>query len=305
MIAACAAYRSPSAEYGHGVSLAFNLLQPGDPDPRGGTRTRSIASIAAVVAAVALVVAAIALAPAAASAANVLMIAAGVTALVATVLLTAAAPAWLVRLRALEADSRLIGLSLWAIPLTATVLAAAGAIRLFDEAMLASAHADPQSFILGSAGILALALYAGVASTLWGLRLSIERSLRRRGWRPRREIGHEMEDARRRAIVDDLNARIDRNLAASQQRPNERFLFEVIDDVPGGVRHQLAVTDQRLFVRGEEPAHREHSDLVSVARGEDGSLTISHVGREPLVLSGSATNVRRLARLLERSLPRR
>lgn len=258
-----------------------------------------------MVAAVALVLTAIMLAPTEASAANVLMVAAGVTSLGATILLTAAAPAWLVRLRDLHPGSRLIGLSLWVIPLTATVLAAAGAIRLFDEAMLASQNADPQLFVIGSAGPVVIAAYSGIASTLWGLRLSIERSRRKRGWRPRHEIRDETGDARRRAIVDDLNERIDRNLAASQPRPEEKFLFEVIDDTPRGAGHRLAVTNQRLFVKGAEPAHREHSDLTRVARDEDGLLTISHVGQEPLVLSASATNIRRLERLLERALPGR
>lgn len=266
---------------------------------------RSIASIATVGAAIALVLAAVALAPTAASAANILMVAAGVTSLGATILLTAAAPAWLARLRARHADSRLIGLSLWVIPLTTTVLAAAGAIRLFHAAMLASQTADPQLFLIGSAGPVVIAAYSGIASTLWGLRLSIERSLRKRGWRPRHEIRDEIEDAQRRALVSDLNERIDRNLAASQPRPEEKFLFEVIDDTPRGAGNRLAVTNQRLFVKGAEPAHREHVDLTRVVRDEDGLLTISHVGQEPLVLSASATNIRRLARLLERALPRR
>lgn len=294
-----------AAEYSRVMSLMSSLSRPGGPDPRFGSRFWTVVALALSAAAVGVLCVAVSLGRAQNPAADGSAIAAAVVSLAAAVCMTGAAPTWLARFSSAEADSKLIDVLLWALPAAMTVVAAAGGVVLMEQAMLASYGGGRESFLAGGAMLLGSILYVGVASTLWGVRLSVERLRRRRGWRPDHEIALERLAEQSRSVRT-AQETIDRQVDPTAIRSGEIFIVEAVVDDPASPWPHLVATDQRLILRGESGwSWREHRDLVGVDRTEEGRVIIAHIGRGKIVVPGDGAGVGDLADYLERVLASR
>lgn len=217
---------------------------------------------------------------------------------------TAVVPIWLGRLDSRDRASRVVDVALWAVPGALTIVASIGALFLMERAYPVAGDRDGDAFVAGAVALLSSAMFVGFLSTVWGLRLSVERGRRRLGWRPAQEIADERFAELERSSAETAAA-IDAMLAMPEPQIGEIAVCEVILDDPALPWRRLIATNQRLLLRGEsEWTWRDHRDLADVVRGAADDIVLEYRNQAPVLAPGGSADMRALTRYLKTCISR-
>lgn len=269
------------------------------PTPVLRTRAWTVIALVLPVVAAGLLSAPVALGMTVTPTADALSIASAITSCASLACLTTVVPIWLARLSSRDSSSRIIDLCLWAIPAVLSAGATVGAYRLVVLTNVVGGGDDSDAVISGGVALLFTPLLIGIMSTCWGLRLSIERMRRRRGWRPAEEVIDERLAEQERTIAENDRA-IDLLLAMPEPQTGEMPVCEVITERPSSPWTRLIATDQRLLLAGETDWWwRDHGDLLDVRHSHKGGIHLTYNDGTSILVEEGDAGMEELGRYLD------